>query len=153
MDDRRGQHTARELEHELTVLLRRVRRVTGERARMIHPDLSPVAYSMLVAIHEHGARRASELAETFTLDKGAVSRQVAQLESLGLVTRSADPDDGRAQQVSITVAAARQLAEVDKARHDAFVSKVENGLSSYELETLVALLGRYNRAIEPDVVA
>ena len=62
------------LEHEMGVLIRRLRRRIAERARLIHPDLSPVAYSMLMALHDSSPQRASELVELFSIDKGAVSR-------------------------------------------------------------------------------
>ena len=44
------------LEQEVGVLLRRVRRAVGERARLVHPDLHPSAYFLLAHIDEHGPR-------------------------------------------------------------------------------------------------
>jgi hypothetical protein len=35
------------LEQEVGVLIRRVKRVIGERARAVHPDLQPASYLML----------------------------------------------------------------------------------------------------------
>ena len=84
--------TMRALEHEMGVLVRRIRRLIAERARMVHPDLSPVAYSMLMALNDSGPRRASDLVDIFSIDKGAVSRQVQALLDLGLIERS--PDSG-----------------------------------------------------------
>ena len=40
--------------------------------------------------------RASAIAEAFGIDKGAISRQVQHLVDLGLVDRTPDPADGRA---------------------------------------------------------
>ena len=92
----------RALEHEMGVLVRRIRRMIAERARMVHPDLSPVAYSMLMALNDSGPRRASDLVELFSIDKGAVSRQVQALLELGLIERSPDPEDRRAAILAIT---------------------------------------------------
>ncbi len=72
--------TMRALEHEMGVLVRRIRRMIAERARMVHPDLSPVAYSMLMALNDSGPRRASDLVDIFAIDKGAVSRHNSALE-------------------------------------------------------------------------
>ena len=94
--------TMRALEHEMGVLVRRIRRVIAERARMVHPDLSPVAYSMLMALNDYGPRRASDLVELFKVDKGAVSRQVQSLLELGLIERTPDPEDRRAAILAIT---------------------------------------------------
>ena len=62
------------LEHEIAMLLRRVRRGIAERAGLVHADLNPTSYSLLLTLVDHGPRRARELAEMFALDKGAVSR-------------------------------------------------------------------------------
>ncbi len=59
-------------------------------------------YSMLMALNDTGPRRASDLVELFSVDKGAVSRQVQALLELGLIERSPDPDDRRAAILAIT---------------------------------------------------
>ena len=43
------------LEQEVGVLVRRVRRVIGERARAVHPDLQPSSYLLLAHLAEAGA--------------------------------------------------------------------------------------------------
>jgi DNA-binding MarR family transcriptional regulator len=90
------------LEHEMGVLVRRLRRRIAERARLVHPELAPVAYSMLMALHDSGPQRASALVDLFGIDKGAVSRQVQLLLEFGLLERSPDPADGRAQILTIS---------------------------------------------------
>ena len=51
--------TVRALEHEVGVLIRRVRRAIGERARAVHPDLQPMSYLMLAHLAESGPLRSS----------------------------------------------------------------------------------------------
>ncbi len=104
--------TMRALEHEMGVLVRRIRRMIAERARMVHPDLSPVAYSMLMALNDSGPRRASDLVDLFSIDKGAVSRQVGSLLDLGLIKRSPDPEDRRAAILAITEEGSGRLATI-----------------------------------------
>ena len=84
------------------MLIRRVRRVIGERARAVHPDLQPPAYLMLGYVLDEGPIRASELCTVFDIDKGGISRQVQHLVDLGLVDRTPDPDDGRATLISVS---------------------------------------------------
>ena len=77
-----------ELESEVGVMIRRVRRVIGERARAVHPDLQPASYLMLGYVRDHGPIRASAVGHAFDIDKGAISRQVQHLLDLGLLDRT-----------------------------------------------------------------
>lgn len=139
--------TLRALEHEMGVLIRRIRRVIGERARMIHPELPAVSYLMLSTLNSNGPARASTLVDTFAIDKGAVSRHVQFLCELGLIERSPDPEDKRAALLAITDEGRRRLAEVSTQRRE----KVEAMLHDWtdaELEDFVRTLARYNTALE-----
>lgn len=131
------------LEHEMGVLIRRLRRRIAERARLVHPDLSPVAYSMLMALHDVGPQRASALVELFAIDKGAVSRQVQQLIELGLVERRPDPADGRAQILTISDLGGERLDAVATARRKELSQRL-HAWSDRELGEFVAMLSRYN---------
>lgn len=137
----------RRLEHEMGVLIRRIRRVIAERARMIHPDLSAVSYSILGALNSTGPRRASELVEMFAIDKGAVSRHVQMLLELGLVEREPDPEDRRAAIIAISEEGSRRLEAVAATRR-AEVGGLLSDWKDAELEEFVRALGRYNAALE-----
>jgi DNA-binding MarR family transcriptional regulator len=139
--------TLRALEHEMGVLARRIRRVIAERARMLHPDLSPVAYSMMMALRDSGPQRASALVEIFSVDKGAVSRQVQALLELGLIERTPDPQDRRAMILAITEEGRRRMAGVTLARRYEVSARLENWTNE-ELRTFVHSLSRYNAALE-----
>lgn len=137
----------RELEHEMGVLVRRIRRVIAERARMLHPELSAVSYSMLRALEDSGPCRASELVEVFSIDKGAVSRHIQFLLELGFVERTPDAEDRRASIIAITAEGSRRLAEVAELRRRQ-VGESLSDWSEEELHEFVRALGRYNRALE-----
>lgn len=134
------------LEREVGVLVRRVRRVIHERARLVHPSLQPAAYLMLAHLADGGPQRSSAMADAFGIDKGAISRQVQQLEELGLVERSPDPDDGRATLVAATADAVRRLAEVSQERRRWLDAQLA-GWADEDLEHFAAELARYNRAL------
>jgi DNA-binding MarR family transcriptional regulator len=138
--------TVRALEHEVGVLIRRVRRAIGERARAVHPDLQPMSYLMLAHLAESGPLRSSALAEIFGVDKGAVSRQVQHLVELDLLDRTPDPADGRATLLSPSEDARRRLREVQKQRRRRLDERLGDWSES-DLEALVAALGRYNRTL------
>ena len=104
------------LERELGVLIRRVRRVIGERARAVHPDLQPASYLMLSFLAAEGPQRSSVVSEKFNVDKGAISRQVQHLCDLGLLVREPDPADGRAMLISASPDAVRRLDALGRDR-------------------------------------
>lgn len=139
--------TLRQLEHQLGILVRRVKRALAERAALVHPSLLPTSYVVLAWLLDSGPRRSSEIAEAFDLDKGAVSRQVHLLVELGLVDRQADPGDGRATLLTATDEARRRMADVGEKR----LAELDERLADWsedELESLVATFARYNDALE-----
>jgi DNA-binding MarR family transcriptional regulator len=139
--------TMRALEHEMGVLVRRIRRLIAVRARMVHPDLSPVAYSMLMALNDSGPQRASDLVEIFSVDKGAVSRQVQALLELGLIERSPDPEDRRAMILAISEEGHRRLDSIAVQRRSEVNERLV-GWTDDDLSSFVTTLSRYNAALE-----
>ncbi|MEI2712084.1 MAG: MarR family transcriptional regulator [Nocardioides sp.] len=138
-----------ELESEVGVLVRRLRRVLGERARAVDPALSAGHYMMLSYVERCGPLRAAAVADALEADKAAVSRKLHQLIELGLVVRTPDPEDGRAQLVSVTEGARTKLRAVASAR-SALLRQRLGGMSDQDLAVLVTSLGFYNRALERD---
>jgi DNA-binding MarR family transcriptional regulator len=136
-----------ELEHEVGVLIRRVRRVIGERARMVHPDLQPASYLMLTFLATEGPQRSSVVSERFNVDKGAISRQVQQLVDLGFVERTPDPADGRAMKLGVTDEGRRRLNDTSRQRRKLLDERL-SGWSDDELAAFVTALGRYNRTLD-----
>jgi DNA-binding MarR family transcriptional regulator len=114
---------------------------------MVHPELSPVAYSMLLALNDSGPRRASDLVDLFSIDKGAVSRQVGALLELGMIERSPDPEDRRAAILAITEEGSRRLATISALRRQE-VSERLSGWTDEELDRFVSMMVRYNGALE-----
>ena len=137
----------RGLEREVGVLIRRVKRLIGQRAQAVHPDLQSSSYLMLSWLLDEGPVRASAMVEAFGIDKGAVSRQLQHLDDLGLVERTQDPDDGRAHLVAVSAEAVRRLEAVTADRRR-WVDEQLGDWSAAELDELVGLLGRYNSALE-----
>ena len=139
--------TVRQLEREVGVLIRRVRRVIHERARSVHADLQPASYLLLAHLAESGPARSSSVAETFGIDKGAISRQVQNLVDLALVERLPDPADGRATLLAVTDDARVRLGEVTRHRRQHLDERLGEW-SDDELTELVTSLARYNEALD-----
>jgi len=137
------------LEEEVAILIRRIRRVIGDRARAVHPDLQPTSYLMLSHLVASGPLRSSALSEHFGVDKGAISRQVQHLVDLGLLDREPDPADGRASLVSPSSDAVHRMRAISKERRQWLDEKLGEW-SEDDLRGFVTSLARYNAALDRD---
>ncbi len=133
-----------QVEREIGLLLRRSRAISARLSRELHPDLDGAAYGLLALLQDAGPLRASDLVARLGLDKSTVSRQISTLVALGLVTREADPADGRAQVLSTSPEGAARLSRIRDARR----ARWEADLADWPTEdvaTLGELLARLNR--------
>jgi hypothetical protein len=73
------------LEQDFGALFARIRLNWREAAATVHPDLQPLGYRVLAALADGTVTSAGEIIDRFQTDKSAVSRQLRQLEELGLV--------------------------------------------------------------------
>jgi len=135
------------LEQEVGVLIRRVKRVIGERARAVHPDLQPASYLMLTHLATEGPQRSSVMSDLFNVDKGAISRQVQHLCDLGLLVREPDPADGRAMLISASPDAVHRLEAVDRDRRRWLDEQLAEWTEA-DLRDFVGGLSRYNTALD-----
>lgn len=79
------------------------------------PVDEPVDKAGLAVLHETrrlGMVRPSDLAAQMRLDLSTISRHLRSLEQQGMVARTADPDDARAQRIAITARGVDVLARL-----------------------------------------
>jgi DNA-binding MarR family transcriptional regulator len=79
-------------------------------------ELDRALFPLLVRIDRRGPIGVVELAELAGRDHSTVSRQVAKLESLGLVSRYPDPKDRRVRVAAVTAKAKALTEALDAAR-------------------------------------
>lgn len=127
------------IQRELTAFARRARSL----ALQIHPGLTLVTYTVLDHLRDVGGCRGTDLAAHFMLDKSTVSRQVAALEKLGLVERTADPEDLRGQIIRPSAAGAQLLDNVREQRRAAFLQRLSDWPDD-DLERFSHYLALYN---------
>ena len=72
--------------------------------------LHPAAGALLADVVARGECRVSDLAEHRVVDTSVVSRQIAQLQKVGLVNRRPSPSDGRVALISPTERGVEMLA-------------------------------------------
>jgi DNA-binding MarR family transcriptional regulator len=137
------------VEHQLSLLWRRARSISHHLSRQVHPDMEPAAYGLLSVIRKQGPMRLTELASSIGVGKPSVSRQIAFLERLGLVSKEADPLDGRAQIIRLTPTGEERMHEVQDARREVFRERLGEWPLE-ELQTLSRYIAKLNATYERD---
>lgn len=139
------------VERELTRLMRRARAASARIAADVHPDLDAAAYAVLVAIVDLAAAssagvHAALLAETVGLHKSTMSRNLAQLEQLGLIERVTDPTDARARLLRLTPLGEESVERSRQGRRERLAAQL-GGWSDADVRRLGTLLGRLNDSL------
>ncbi len=101
-ESRSRAEAVRELEAEFGELITRFQRVISEIANRVSPGLLPGAYKVFTTIARRDGVTLSTLADHLMMDKGQLSRTIRELEALGLISRTADPADGRSSLLRAT---------------------------------------------------
>ncbi|MCU1553328.1 MAG: MarR family transcriptional regulator [Arthrobacter sp.] len=140
------------VEHQISLFWRRARSVSQQLSRQVHPDMEPAAYGLLSVIRREGPIRLTDLAQNIGVGKPSVSRQVAFLESIGLVSKEADPLDGRAQSIRLTEKGEEKMHQVQDARRQDFRERLGEWPVD-ELQTLAENMAKLNSIFDLDVLA
>jgi len=101
--------------------------------------LTPTQVSALSTVEDYGPIRISALATYESLGASAATRVVASLEELGLLQRSADPEDRRASLINLSERGHGELEELKRERTLEISSMLEQ-LSAKERQTIEAAL-------------
>jgi DNA-binding MarR family transcriptional regulator len=106
-----------------------------------------MALMVLGALSYCGPSRLTTIAEHTGFDPSTVSRQVADLEKAGLLSRDADPDDRRAILLQATAAGQDLMRRLSSGRR----RRIERLLSDWDPDDIAIfgrLLGQLNEATE-----
>ncbi|PZE62283.1 MarR family transcriptional regulator [Curtobacterium sp. MCPF17_047] len=108
------------LERQFAALFSAYRTRLRQQATDVDPALQPSGFRTLQELVDRGPVGAGELAESLGFDKSVLSRQLRQLESLGLVSRGQDPADRRAVVISPTDDAVARMERIRTGARDEF---------------------------------
>ncbi|PXX70766.1 DNA-binding MarR family transcriptional regulator [Nocardia tenerifensis] len=123
-------------------------RVHAELVPQLDADLRKTAglplawYDVLLELDGVPPLRMTDLGERVVLSRTRVSRLVTELEHAGLVTREANPDDGRSAFVTITDAGRTRLREAAPRYLAGIEQRFAGRLDQAELHTLTETLGK-----------
>ncbi|GAP54577.1 uncharacterized HTH-type transcriptional regulator YxaD [Arthrobacter sp. Hiyo6] len=139
----------RTVENQISLFWRRGRSISQQLSRQVHPDMEPAAYGLLTVIRREGPIRLTDLASCIGVGKPSVSRQIAFLESIGLVSKDADPLDRRAQAIRLTPKGEEKMHQVQDARREVFRDRLGEWPVE-ELQALAKYMAKLNATYERD---
>jgi len=113
-------------------------------------SLDRALFPLLIVIERRGPIGVVDLADRVGRDYTTVSRQVAKLESLGLVERQAAAADRRVSQASVTARGKAMTDAVDKAR-ERIVGTMFATWDNHDVKELVRLMRKFADAVKGDI--
>jgi DNA-binding MarR family transcriptional regulator/N-acetylglutamate synthase-like GNAT family acetyltransferase len=132
---------------ELREFSRRLVRELGfMRNTLADSGLAPSAVHAIIEIGATPGMQARDLAAILRLDKSNASRQIARLESAGLVARKTSSADGRSVELTLTAAGQKLRRKIDKFATDQ-VSDALRRLVPEDQQALVRSLALYADAL------
>lgn len=117
------------------------------RAAGVRVDRAGVGVLFKLYLHEATPLRVTVLANLLGVDAPTVTRKVQQLERLGYVARTADPDDGRATRIQLTDTG-REILERVLAAHRELLGGIFATWGEDDLQSFSALLKRFSTALQ-----
>lgn len=140
-------HQQHRLIHDIYVLLD-----DGDRRVLEVTNLTPLEFAVLQRMDLDRGRRLTDVGAELLCVKSTITRLVDRLEEAGLVLRTPDPDDRRAQRVVLT-ARGDEVRRSAIALHDAAVERRLGLLSPEEQEQLIDLLAKLRSGLSHDLSA
>ncbi|WP_447921608.1 bifunctional helix-turn-helix transcriptional regulator/GNAT family N-acetyltransferase [Achromobacter aegrifaciens] len=123
-----------------------VRELGFMRTSLAGSELAPSAVHAIIEIGLQPGIQARDLAAILRLDKSNTSRQVAKLESAGLLTRETDSVDARSSRLYLSAAGTKLRTQIDQFATDQ-VSRALRQLAPADQESLIRFLSLYADAL------
>ena len=130
-DDER-QAAVHALESSFSELMTVFRRFVADAAERVSPGMLPATFKTLSVVSRFGPMTLSALAERLAADKGFLSRAISELEEMGLVARTPDPNDRRSRLIAVTEIGYERLREA-RAPHE---SRLHEALADWSVEEI-----------------
>jgi DNA-binding MarR family transcriptional regulator len=117
------------------------------RQRVGGDAMDPGSFWLLKTLSSRGPMRVTGLAGCANLDTSTISRHVTQLERSGLIERTRDPDDRRAQLVELSADGRERLHQAMAYRRGVLAKSLE-AWPQEDIVELDRLLGRFVATID-----
>ena len=137
--------TAQALSHTLVRVMKIMSAMKHQAPRQ-HPAVDPSHYPVLFSL-SRTPQRVSAVADTIHSDVSTVSRQVSHLVQHGLLEKIGDPDDGRAQLLSLSPSGRDVIEKLVRGRGEWF-GQLLASWSDEDVRAFDAYLGRFGDDLE-----
>lgn len=138
---------------ELSEQAARLRLAVNRMARRLRQeastDLGPASIAALATIERSGPLTPSELARIEGIQRPTATRVLARLTEAGLVSRTADPTDGRCSIVQLTGEGRKTLHRLRK-RKTAYLARKMRALPDDDVATLARAAEILEQVLEED---
>ncbi|MXS74287.1 MarR family transcriptional regulator [Microbacterium sp. CSI-V] len=138
-DDAERHAAVQALESSFSELMTTFRRYVAEAAERVSPGMLPATFKTLSVVSRFGPMTLSALAERLAADKGFLSRSISELEEMGLVTRTPDPNDRRSRLIAVTELGHDRLRDA-RAPHESRLYEALTDWSVDEIGNLSTML-------------
>jgi DNA-binding MarR family transcriptional regulator len=109
--------------------------------------LSHGPLSVLATVSKYGPMRPAEIAQLESVSAPSTTRLITELEATGMISRAADPDDGRAVLITVTDLGTETIAAARAARA-AMVAELFEGLTDEEVQSIAAALPALEKMVD-----
>jgi DNA-binding MarR family transcriptional regulator len=136
----------KQIEQQLTVLMRRVQRIHMSTSSG-DISLERSAYGIMCKLADEGPQRLGALAVAFGLDPSTITRQVQALEEIDLAQRTTDPSDRRASILDLTENG-REVLERTRAHRRGKLQEALSDWPQVDLDDFARLLKEFNTSVD-----
>ena len=112
--------------------------------RVAGAGISQLGYAILLVLEANPGCRPAELAEAVRVRQPNLGEPLESLAALGLVSRTPDPRDRRAQVLALTAQGQGRLEEL-KTAHAGLIEGYREALGARGYDELIALLRRFTQ--------
>jgi DNA-binding MarR family transcriptional regulator len=138
--------SAQQAASELRAVFSRLRR----RLRESYSDegLTPSQTAVLIRLAKEGPATTSELAAAERVRPQSMATTLAAMDARGLLTRTADPDDGRRVRIALSAEGRALYADRRRASEEWLARALQDQCSERERQTILAAMALLDRLIE-----
>ena len=129
----------------------RLYNAVGERLRAEHGIVTS-QFELLRYLRDHPGCRVAEVAATFAIGIGAISKMMDRLESRGWAARLPNPADRRSSLLSLTPSGTALVAEAERTFHDSLGDLISSAVGTGRLHAAADALAALRQALERDRV-